>query len=67
METCFATLRKRGDAAWNLLRERIQAAEESGTQLIVFNHYPSSYLAPGKRRSSKLESHPACISLQSRW
>ena len=45
MATCTSTMGKRTAAAARLLKRRVEAAEESGTQLIVVSHYPSTWIS----------------------
>ena len=44
MARCRATMRHRAQKAYELLEERIAAAKEVGRQLIVFSHYPTTFL-----------------------
>ena len=42
--TCRYTMGQRTRYAFELLRSRVEAARQTGRQLIVFSHYPSNWL-----------------------
>ena len=45
MSRCGQVLRKRAEAALRLLKRRVEAAEQSGTQLIILSHYPTNWVS----------------------
>mgnify|MGYP006142918743 CR=1 FL=1 len=61
MARCRAVITKRAEAAARLLKQRVEEAEKTGTQLIVVSHYPSTWLSglmPAGIRIQELLSNP---------
>lgn len=45
MAMCTSTIKRRGEAAARLLKSRVEAAEQTDTQLIVVTHYPTTWIS----------------------